>query len=45
LKDAKKVRLSINPATGPEVQKLVEGLYASPKDLVKAYTAAKLGKM
>jgi tripartite-type tricarboxylate transporter receptor subunit TctC len=44
LKDAKKVRLAINPATGPEVQKLVEGLYASPKDLVKAYTAAKLGK-
>jgi tripartite-type tricarboxylate transporter receptor subunit TctC len=33
---AKKQHLEVNPISGPEVAKLVAGIYASPKDIIEA---------
>jgi tripartite-type tricarboxylate transporter receptor subunit TctC len=35
LADAKKMNLDVDPATGEEVQALIEKLYATPKDIVE----------
>ena len=39
LADAKKLRLDVNPISGPQIEKLLKELYALPKDLVKEIVA------
>lgn len=39
LSDAKKLRLDVDPISGPQVEKLVKELYALPKDLVAEIVA------
>jgi tripartite-type tricarboxylate transporter receptor subunit TctC len=34
LADAKKLRIDVNPVTGPEIDKLLRELYATPKDVI-----------
>jgi hypothetical protein len=34
LADAKKSRIDVNPVTGPEIDKLLRELYATPKDVI-----------
>ncbi|NQV56845.1 MAG: hypothetical protein HQ503_13380, partial [Rhodospirillales bacterium] len=36
LADAEKQRLEINPVSGPDVAKLIVGLYSAPKDIIQA---------
>ncbi|MEE8214854.1 MAG: hypothetical protein V3R79_09725, partial [Alphaproteobacteria bacterium] len=39
LSDAKKLRLDVDPISGPQVEKLVKELYALPKELVAEIVA------